>query len=179
MHEKIKTQVDAVSRKTLKQGDSREEMQLKARDDLKRALMGFKRLPTGVFQRALDKARTNLNLGESFSLKHFQTRLGIRRDENLQIWLHEVESHFLDAWDEELSRDGSGRPAKRPRITEDSTDDHQTRTCTAPLRQILRPELLNHYDSIVAIADKCQEDITDTIDELSVLTLKATMAVST
>ncbi|KAG0224723.1 hypothetical protein BGX31_007879 [Mortierella sp. GBA43] len=166
MHEEIKTAVDTVSRKTLK-----------ARDELKRSLMGFKRLPTGVLQRALDKARTNLDLGESYSLKHFQTRLGIRKDENIRIWLHDVESRFLDAWDEELSRDGSDRPAKRQRTTEDPTEAHQTRTCT-PLRQIIRPELQNHHDSIVAIADNCQEEITDTLDELSVLTLKATMAIA-
>ncbi|KAF9113354.1 hypothetical protein BGX27_001743 [Mortierella sp. AM989] len=45
-----------------------------------------------------------------------------------------------------------------------------TRTCSAALHQILRPDLADRYDGILSIVKKSQEDVADIIAELSVLT---------
>jgi hypothetical protein len=47
------------------------------------------------------------------------------------------------------------------------------RTCTATLRQILRPDLQGHCDRILAIAEDHQRNLTNVIEEVSVLARKA------
>ncbi|KAF9093787.1 hypothetical protein BGX27_001569, partial [Mortierella sp. AM989] len=65
--------------------------------------------------------------------------------------------------------------------TEDKQPKKDIRTCTATLKQILRPELGQDdgiYKEMVKIADGHQADITNMIDEVSVLTQKATVLIA-
>lgn len=180
LKEKIRDKVDPILRKSqYKRGETKESLLKKAHDELKAALLTTKRLPPGTLQKAVDQARTDNGLGQELTTVLFQKCLGTQPAENINVWLNEVKTHMEDEWEEAI--EGERGPTKRPKLEKQETHTttvDQTRTCTATLRQLLRFEVAEKHDEMAKLADKCQEEITTVVDELSVLTLKATMAVS-
>ena len=57
-------------------------------------------------------------------------------------------------------------------------EEENIRTCSATLKQILRPDLMEHYEDIATILQEKQVGITNTMDELSVLIQKTVLVVS-
>jgi len=57
-------------------------------------------------------------------------------------------------------------------------DEENIRTCSATLKQILRPDLMEHYEDIATILQEKQVGITNTMDELSALIQKTVLVVS-
>jgi hypothetical protein len=85
---------------------------------------------------------------------------------------------FDGIWEEELRnmmKRKEEAPEPRP---EEVLDSNLVRTCTVTLRQILRPDLRNQYEEIVRTLRQMHEQITNVIDELSVLAHQTTLLVS-
>lgn len=104
--------------------------------------------------------------------------------------LREGEDYFGES---SLSMSNEESSAVDPEDGDDSDDDagdidisnvttgkRDLRTCTATLKQILRPDLLedSHYERILGLLEKAQRNITIAMEELSVLTRKAVHVVS-
>ena len=64
-------------------------------------------------------------------------------------------------------------------LEEEEEDQESIRTCSATLRQLLRPDVAeDHYKDIADILQNKQTGITNTMDELSALALKMVLVVS-
>ncbi|KAF9409526.1 hypothetical protein BGZ76_005673, partial [Entomortierella beljakovae] len=143
------------------------------------------RLPRGILDSALDLARSDHNLSEDdLSSHYFQKNLGAVKD-NITKWRSIVDSHFEGIWNEAvdkwccgLANDDSDDASDSDidndseSVNEEDSQKDDVRTCTATLKQIVRPDLLCHYDDIQSIAKARQKAMTDVMYELSILTLK-------
>jgi hypothetical protein len=58
------------------------------------------------------------------------------------------------------------------------SDTTDMQTCTVTLKQLVRPDIADRFDTIREILELTQRSVTDVITELSVLTHRATLAVS-
>ena len=92
-----------------------------------------------------------------------------------------VRTEFDRIWIEEVGRSGEGLAIENEDDADDkeNTKNRDFRTCTATLNQILRPDLSGEGERILDLIESAQRDLSITMDELSVLTLKATHVVST
>jgi hypothetical protein len=70
-----------------------------------------------------------------------------------------------DDVDEDEDDDGDDDPEGR-------SQQQSLRTCTATLRQILRPDLQGRYETILDIAEDRQRELTDVMEEVSILARK-------
>lgn len=194
--ETIRTRIVAgitpiLQRKKFPIGESVDTVLAEKRLEVKEKMLGAVRVPAGTLNQAYLSAQTTYGSSRDFSKDMFSLKLRSNMS-NLEQWTQTVTSNFDQAWgmiletskknkssikeegsagDRNMDIDGDG---------EGDEDNCKTdiRTCSVTLRQILRPDLANHYNDILSIAKKGQEDVSDTISELSVLAQKTVLLVS-
>ncbi|HST79506.1 MAG TPA: hypothetical protein VLN58_13560 [Verrucomicrobiae bacterium] len=169
-----------------------------------KALDGFvnrAKLPVGVLDRVRTAVKKEHNLGDEFQTSDLQTKLW-NPSLNLNYWRDTVSTEFNRLWTNamenppEAGGQKKGKAAKTHDEKQDAHDDGEHndsddsdedgdeiarteyRVYTSTLRNLMRPDLLHHYDDMVNIAERRQQEITDTVDEVSVLGRKVVMAVS-
>src|ERR1700760_2753037 len=108
----------------------------------------------------------------------------------LDVWRGTVESEFEAIWTSTLdniaplpSDDTSGEsptdvPPSEPTNPSPSEDQVELRTVTANIKQVLRPELLEHYDKIVNKIEDSQSAIMEVVVEISIAVQKIILIVS-
>src|SRR6266511_4561688 len=132
----------------------------------------------------------------NFAEKDLQKELGITRN-NINIWNEVVTSEYEKIWNEELKKSkdffkkevnkkGKGKLLEKDDGDDDDDDDgddsssdekedkdsKEIRTCTMTLKQILRPDFMSNYDQFVMIADEKQRNLTNVMQEISILARK-------
>jgi hypothetical protein len=122
--------------------------------------------------------RITHGLDNKFQEPQLQKKLGAHGN-NIKVWQGIVHDKFDDLWSacvkEALGRgDGSTEPTKK--------DAPGIRVCTTTLKNILRPEFTDEkckdLERIVGTIESCQDEVTDVIDELSVIVEKLHLEVS-
>ena len=147
------------------------------------------RMPRDTLDDATKSYREEFDLGSEFDATHFRNILGSK--ENLEIWKAVVKDHFEEYWTAAASRDTKKRAKGKDKEKgkdkdeageeeDDETEkDEGLRTCSATLKQILRSDIQDHHHLIVDIIEDNQVSLSTCVDELSALTQKSTLAVST
>ncbi|KAF9086061.1 hypothetical protein BGX27_003275 [Mortierella sp. AM989] len=194
--ETIRTRIVAgitpiLQRKKFPIGESVDTVLAEKRLEVKEKMLGAVRVPAGTLNQAYLSAQTTYGSSRDFSKDMFSLKLRSNMS-NLEQWTQTVTSNFDQAWgmiletskknkssikeegsagDRNMDIDGDG---------EGDEDNCKTdiRTCSVTLRQILRPDLANRYNDILSIAKKSQEDVSDTISELSVLAQKTVLLIA-
>jgi hypothetical protein len=169
---------DIMSKKRFKTGESRESLLATKGPELKHDMMTRTRVPRGTLQNALNLLTQEQDLDPDLGIVHLR---GLLTDGvNLTAWIRAVESSFDMSWQQELEQASEENHQHQVKVEEevDGSKDEQIRTCTVTLKQILRPDLMEHYSDIVKIAEERQGAITNTVDELSVLIQKTSLVVS-
>jgi len=141
-------------------------------DAAKAKLLSAARAPAGTLSSAFESFRD----------------LGIKP---LDVWRSTVESDFEAIWsttldtiaplpldDTAVDSPANVAPAK-PTDSSPAEDQVELRMVTATLKQVLRPELLEHYDKIVDKIKVCQSAVMEVVVEVSAAVQKIVLIVST
>ncbi|KAF9574644.1 hypothetical protein EC968_005874 [Mortierella alpina] len=177
-------------------GQSETEFRTTALEAFKTSQTSRTRLPRGVLQQAATILRTKLSLDEKFTSERIHAIQGTGSGhDNIVIWTQVVDERLEEVWVESLQqaekeKGAKGKAAKTTTSTrggEKETDlvvdeeidkKESIRTCTIPLKSVLRPELVPQMDIIVDELEKKQALITDDIADLAVLAHKAVLRIA-
>jgi hypothetical protein len=203
MQRDLRVDVARFSKQTDKKGKSRSQIYAEGREKTKAVFNARTRIPRGVMGEAVKLARSEYggnNITEESLQKTLgpaKDNLILWRDtvgeEFEGSWEKEVELAEEAKKAAALAKkeakgkgpatdvSGSGSGGHDDVDEDDDGDDdpegrgqqESLRTCTATLRQILRPDLQGHCDRILAIAEDHQRELTNVIEEVSVLARKA------
>ncbi|KAF9963832.1 hypothetical protein BGZ65_010474 [Modicella reniformis] len=167
---------DIMSKKKMKAGETKESLLEAKRKELKSEMEARPRVPRGIVQK-LHSVLTQ-NLYSSFS--YVQLRGLLEDGENITCWRRAVQTSFDDSWAEAeaVQKVEDEEPTTKKDHTQDKNEDENVRTCTVTLKQILRPDLMEHYKNLTTIAEQRQTAITNSIDELAVLTQKTLLVMA-
>ncbi|CAO3568852.1 unnamed protein product [Mortierella alpina] len=169
-------------------------------EELKITELNRTRLPRDVLSKSALELRAKLSLADSFTSVTIKNIQGADTSNNISIWREVVETQCDGLWDAALlkverglkaarsnqpssskpSGSGRGPPAAGTEEGEDIVEEEvdkekeNLRTCTVTLRSVVRPDIVQHMDSIVEALEKKQLLVTDDIADLAAL---ANMAV--
>ncbi|CAO3572405.1 unnamed protein product [Mortierella alpina] len=157
-------------------------MHLESKHDAAKAkLLSAARAPAGTLSSAFESFKDGHHLEADYSMGMFVSDLGIKP---LDVWRSTVESDFEAIWSTTLDTiaplpldntaidsPANVAPAK-PTDSSPAEDQVELRTVTATLKQVLRPELLEHYDKIVDQIEVCQSAVMEVVVEVSVAVQK-------
>ena len=168
---------DIMSRKKFKAGESMESLLATKGPELKQKMLSKTSVPRGTVQNVLDLLKQEQDLDPAFG--YFQLLKLLPARVNLSAWIGAVEASFDMSWQQELEQASDEDHQHQAKAMESGeSNDEQIRTCNVTLKQILRPDLMDHYRDIVEIAEEKQRTITNTVDELNVLIQKTLLVVS-
>jgi hypothetical protein len=96
---------------------------------------------------------------------------------NVLIWRELVHQNFDTMWKGKVSTSTSISPEA---TTVPKKAKPKIRMCTTTIKNIIRPELADqaNVERIIGTIEQCQDEVTDVIDELSVVVLQHTISVS-
>lgn len=141
---------------------------------LKEECMTQGNIPRFSKSNATNSIKKENNLDDRFTCSDFQKWIGKDKN-NVNIWRKTVENEYDKKWrhlSEEL------KPTESSDTDSADNEKLMLRTATTTMKQILRPDLLNHYGTIIQTLTLKQAIITDTMDELAILAHKTTLLVS-
>jgi hypothetical protein len=168
---------DIMSKKKFKAGESMESLLATKGPELKQVMLSRTSVPRGTLQNVLDLLKQEQDLDPDFGYVQLLRLLPAKV--NLSAWIGAVEASFDISWQQELEKASDEDHQHHAKTMESGeSNDEQIRTCSVTLKQILRPDLMDHYGDIVEIAEERQRTITNTVDELNVLIQKTLLVVS-
>lgn len=168
--------------KKFKKGQTKEEFIEEKREELKNDFEAKKKVPQGIVQCAIEAIRKDLGKDEEFMSHQLDKKVAANEESptsNIEIWKEVVRDEFASAWSEaKESTDGANDSEDSDDEDDDLKESEEIRTCTTSLSKIIRPDIVDHFDDIVSIAEKNQKVITDIMSEVSILSLKTVHIVS-
>lgn len=167
-----------LKKQKFKKGSTKESELEKKRDELKNRFLKAKSLPRNTIHHALESVRELHGLSHRFKAEDLQKKLGPSKA-NIATFNETANSNFDSVWQEALENCEGGEQIDIEADGDKSKFAKKNiRTCSATLKQILRPDIMNYYDNIVGILNGNQSTITDIISELSILAQKTVIIVS-
>ena len=157
-------------------------------DAAKAKLLSAARAPAGTLSSAFESFKDGHHLEADYSMRMFLSDLGVKP---LDVWRSTVESDFEAIWSTTLDTiaplplhdtaidSPANVAAAKPTDSSPAEDQVELRMVTATLKQVLRPELLEHYDKIVDKIEVCQSAVMEVVVEVSVAVQKIVLIVST
>ncbi|KAF9948128.1 hypothetical protein BGZ72_009918 [Mortierella alpina] len=185
-------------------GQSEEQFRKSQGDEFRNTEFSRTRLPRGVLTKSALELRVKLSLADSFTSVTIESILGCDKSNNISIWREVVETQCDGLWDAALKKvekdqkaakskqpssskpsgSGGGPPATGTEEADDVVEQEvdkekeNLRTCTVTLRNVLRPDLIQHMDSIVEAVEEKQLLVTDDIADLAVLANMAVLRIA-
>ncbi|KAI8349759.1 hypothetical protein B0O80DRAFT_140315 [Mortierella sp. GBAus27b] len=178
LESRIRSIVKTTLEKKRKADETPESVLHKAEESTRDQALTQKHVPRGSMSETAKDCRVTHGLDNGFQEPQLQKKLGPNGN-NIKVWQEVVRDKFDDLWSacakEALGRgNGSTAPTKK--------DAPGIRVCTTTLKNILRPEFTDEkckdLERIVGTIESCQDDVTDVIDELSVIVEKLHIEVS-
>ena len=195
---------DVINKPKLLPGQTEEQFRRSQGDEFRNAELSRTRLPRGVVPKSALWLRAKLFLDDSFTSVNIERIQDKDRSNNISIWREVVETQCDGLWNaallkaEKEKEKKAGKPNKKASTSKaepadgDEEDAHNVvnqeaeilekekenlRTCTVTLRNVLRPDLVQHMDSIVEAVEEKQLLVTDDIADLAVLANMAVLRV--
>ncbi|KAG0317131.1 hypothetical protein BGZ99_006503, partial [Dissophora globulifera] len=162
--------VATLRKKRIGKSISADQLLEEGREKMRIKLLGVKRLPPGVLGRVTELAN-EAEGRQDITGAMVANRAG-DAESRLHEWRAAVRVGFTKAWTTAVDSVGEDPESSSSNVNDDDEDAAALRTCTATLRQILRPELSPLYTKITTLAEESQTVITMVMEEMATATLK-------
>ncbi|KAG0311651.1 hypothetical protein BGZ99_009999, partial [Dissophora globulifera] len=162
--------VATLRKKRIGKSISVDQLLEEGREKLRVKLLAAKRLPPGVFDRVTELAN-EAEGRQNITVDMMKNRAG-DAESRLHEWRAAVRVGFTKAWTTAVDSAGEDPESSSSNVNDDDEDAAALRTCTATLRQILRPELSPQYTKIINLADESHTVVTMVMEEMATATLK-------
>jgi hypothetical protein len=149
---------------------------------LRADLAGRTKLPRYTHDSVLTTLKADGILPETTPVRTVHDQLSNK--DSLVHWAASVDESFDTFWEEEVkvlkskALDPPQEPEPEVVDLEEPQNPNMIKTCTMTMKQILRPDMEQHHDEIIKTMLQRQEEITNLVDELSVLAHQTTLLVS-
>ncbi|KAF9954748.1 hypothetical protein BGZ72_004325, partial [Mortierella alpina] len=127
--------------------------------------------PKGILKEAVEAYKVRYRLDQECTYSNMWYKMG----SGSKAWHDAVAKNFDSLWDvtiataeEKAAAAGADKDASTTK-----KDEVETRTMTTTLRKILRPDLAQHYDQVCRILESKQQNMTNAMQDLSILLEKA------
>ncbi|CAO3563764.1 unnamed protein product [Mortierella alpina] len=142
-------------------------------------LKKLSRLPRGSMKIAAKEA--NKAYGGGFNITEIALYRRLESGRAIQLWRQMLESKFDQVWEAVAENafgdgvdedDGSSSESDDEDEHEDDDEDTSKRTCTASLHQILHPDLVNHFNTVLSALETTQLELTTMMEETALIARK-------